>query len=193
MNEGANIVRLGATDLRRTWGDTLLVSDCNRTELSRRYFIHKHLKYLGRELLTRGYKAPDYTNLYLIDSPREYHDAAHTYFDCTFSGIREISEGGNGPLYEKFERNSNVSTISSSITYTQPVYRFFYTIRKDAEDRSINRTIPVPVTITARDTAGNKLTYPGSSFFWELYDIPRQNFDLYDEIIESWRLTFKTS
>lgn len=190
MNEGANIVKLGATDLRRTHGDTFTTSEYNRTELSRRYVIHKHLKYLGWQQLVRGYKAPDYANLYVIDTPRMTTDAAYAYFDCIFSGVLDVSEGGNGPLYEKFERLSNIASISSAISYTQPVHRFLYTIRKDAEDRSINRIIPLPTTITARTTAGAKVTYQGSSFFWELFDVPRRNFDLYDEVIESWRLTF---
>jgi hypothetical protein len=158
--------------------------------MSRRYFIHKHLRITGLELLVRGYKAPDYSNLYILDTPRTTYDPAYAYFDCTFSGVLAVSEGGNGPLYEKFERSSNISAISSSISYTQPVNRYFYTIRKDAADRSETRIIPLPSTITARNTGGSKLTYQGSQFFWELFDVPRRNFDLYDEVIESWRLTF---
>lgn len=190
MNNGANIVKLGATDLRRTHGDVFTTSEANRTEMSRRYVIHKHLKYLGFQTLVRGYQAPDYANLYVLDTPRMTTDATHAYFDCIFSGIRDVSEGGNGPLYEKFDRTSNIASISGSISYTQPVYRYFYTIRKDAEDRSPNRVIALPSSITARDTSGNKLSYNGSRFFWELFDVPRRNFDLYDEVIESWRLTF---
>ena len=190
MNNGANIVKLGATDLRRTHGDSLVTSECNRTELSRRYFVHKHLKYLGWQQLVRGYQAPDYSNLYILDTPRMTTDAAHAYFDCIFSGVLDVSEGGNGPLYERFERLSNIASISSTISYTQPVYRYLYTIRKDADDRSITRTIALPATVRARNTSGDTLTYDGSRFFWELFDVPRRNFDLYDEVIESWRLTF---
>jgi hypothetical protein len=190
MNDGANIVKLGAVDLRRTHGDVLTTSQANRTELSRRYLIHKHLKYLGFQLLMRGYKAPEYSNLYLLDTPRRTTDATYAYFDCVFSGILDISEGGNGPLYEKFDRTSNIAAISSTVSYTQPVYRYFYTIRKDSDDRSGTRVIPLPPTVVARNTAGEKIIYDGSRFFWELFDIPRSNFDLYDEVIESWKLTF---
>ena len=190
MNSGANIVKLGATDLRRTHGDVLVTNESNRTEMARRYFIHKHLRSFGLELLVRGYKAPDYANLYILDVPRVTYDAAYAYFDCTFSGVLAVSEGGNGLLYEKVERNSNIASISSTVSYTQPVYRYFYTIRKDAMDRSENRIIALPTTVTARNTAGSKITYQGSSFFWELFDVPRRNFDLYDEVIESWRLTY---
>jgi hypothetical protein len=191
MNNGANIVTLGATDLRRTFGDSITTSECNRSELSRRYFIHKHLKQTGRSLLIRGYKAPDFSNLYLIAPPRQTFDASHAYFDCVFSGILDIDEGGNGPLYERVERNSNIGFISSTISYTQAVLRYFYCLKNDAEDRSITRVIPLPTTVTARTTSGGTIIYQGTSFFWELYDKPRTNFDLYDEIIESWRLTFK--
>ena len=190
MNDGANIVKLGATDLRRTHGDVFTTSECNRTELSRRYFIHKHLKYLGFQQLVRGYNAPDYANLYVMDTPRMTTDATHAYFDCIFSGIRDVSEGGNGPLYEKFDRTSNIASISSTVSFTQPVYRYFYTIRKDADDRSVSRIITLPSVVRAQNTSGDSISYDGSRFFWELFDVPRRNFDLYDEVIESWRLTF---
>lgn len=193
MNSGANIVKLGATDLRRTFGDSIMTSQANRSELSRRYFIHKHLMQLGRDLLIRGYKAPEYSNMYLMEPPRQSIDAAHIYFDCMFSGILDIAEGGNGPLYERVERNSNIGTISDTTTYTQTVLRYFYTIKYDADDRSATRIIPLPTTVTARTTSGTTVIYDGSLFFWELYDKPRTNFDLYDEVIESWRLTYKTT
>lgn len=190
MNNGANIVKLGATDLRRTHGDVLITSEANRTEMARRYVIHKHLRNTGLGMLVRGFKAPDYANLYIMGLPRVTYDAAYAYFDCTFSGVLDVSEGGNGPLYERFERNSNIASISSTVSYTQPVYRYFYTIRKDVADRSENRIIALPTTVTARNAAGDKVTYQGSSFFWELFDLPRRNFDLYDEVIESWKLTY---
>jgi hypothetical protein len=191
MNNGANIVYLGASDLVRTFGDSKLTNGYNRTEMSRRYVIRKDRKAVAAQLLKRGFKAPDYANLYIAFPPRVSEDATHAMFDCTFSGILDHKEGGNGPLYERVERPENIASISSSITFIQPVYRFFYTIPASSESRVSSREIARPEKIVARDqSTGDKLFYEGDNFFWECYDLQRQNFDKYDEVLESWRLTY---
>jgi hypothetical protein len=54
-----------------------------------------------------------------------------------------------------------------------------------------SRVIARPDQIKARDnTTGDTVFYDGGDFFWEPYDLQRNNFDLYDEVIESWRLTY---
>lgn len=171
-------------------GDSLFTSECNRTELGRRYFIRKDLKSLGFETLVLGYKAPDYANLYLSELPHVTYDATHAYFTCVFSGILDVSEGGNGANYERFERTSNNASISTSISFLQTVYRYLYCIRGDADDHSGTRVIVLPATVTAHNTSGTKLAYSGASFFWELFSAPRQRYGLYDEVIETWRLAY---
>jgi hypothetical protein len=110
MNNGANIVYLGATDLRRTHGDVKTTNALNRTEMTRRYFIRKDKKADALKVLKRGFKAPGYANLYIHVPPRVTEDATHAYFDCTFSGILDQNEGGNGALYERVERPENIAS-----------------------------------------------------------------------------------
>jgi hypothetical protein len=194
MNNGANIVYLGSTELIRQSNDVVMTNEYNRSELSRRYAIRKTKKETATSTLVRGYRAPEFANLYLLNPPVETTTETFAFYDCTFSGILEQNEGGNGPLYERVERPQNIASISSSIIYLQPVYRFFYTMPADSEPRVFTRTLTRPDIVPARDnTTGDRINYSGSLFFWEPYDLQRVNFDKYDEVIESWRLTFIAS
>jgi hypothetical protein len=192
MNNGANIVWIGSAELIREPGDSKRTNNYNRTELSRRYVIRKTQKEVALGLLRTGYRAPEYANLYLLNPPREDQSATFTYFDCIFSGILDQTEGGNGPDYERVEKPQNVATISSTIVYLQPVLRFLYTIPANVESRVFTRVITRPDQVKARDnTTGDAVFYDGGDFFWEPYDLQRDNFDLYDQVIESWRLTYR--
>jgi hypothetical protein len=191
MNDGANIVYIGSRTLVRESGDSVTTNEYNRTELSRRYAITKPDKEAALLLLKRGFKAPEFDNLYLLNSPRLDYSPTHVFFNCTFSGVLEKREGGNGADYERVERPQNVATISTNVVYLQPVYRFFYTQRANLEPRVYARVLERPATVTTRDnTTGDKGSLDGGDFFWEPYDLQRNNFDLYDEVIESWRLTY---
>jgi hypothetical protein len=191
MNDGANIIYIGSRALIRTAGDSSTTNEYNRTELMRRYAITKPDKEAALLLLKRGFKAPEFDNLYILNPPRLDYSETHVYFNCTFSGILEKREGGNGADYERVERPQNVASISSTVVYLQPVYRFFYTLRANLEPRVFSRVLERPATVTTRDnTTGDKGSIDGGDFFWEPYDLQRNNFDLYDEVIESWRLTY---
>jgi hypothetical protein len=191
MNDGANIIYLGSTELQRTPGDSLTTNQYNRSELTRRYSIQKRYKDDGLAVLKRGFKAPDFANLYLLNVPRISYLEGIVHFDCTFSGILEKSEGGNGPDYEFVDRPQNFASISSTIVYLQPVYRFLYTERANADSRVFSRVIERPATVTTRDnTTGDKGSLDGGDFSWEPYDLQRNNYDKYDEVVESWRLTY---
>ena len=194
MNDGANIIYIGAQTLTRTAGDSVSTNEYNRSEMSRRYAIVKTKKDDALAVLKRGYKSPEFDNLYLLTVPRLDYSETHVYFNCTFSGILEKREGGNGADYERVERPQNVAAISSTIVFLQPVYRFFYTLRSDLESRVFSRVLERPATVTTRDnTTGDKGSIDGGSFFWEPYDLQRANYDKYDEVIESWRLTYLAS
>jgi hypothetical protein len=191
MNDGANIIYIGSRALIRTAGDSSTTNEYNRTELTRRYAVTKPDKEPALLLLKRGFKAPEFDNLYILNPPRLDYSETHVYFNCTFSGILEKREGGNGADYERVERPQNVAAISSTVVYLQPVYRFFYTLRSNLEPRVFSRVLERPATVTTRDnTTGDKGSLDGGDFFWEPYDLQRNNFDLYDEVIESWRLTY---
>jgi len=191
MNNGANIIYLGSTELQRTPGDSIVTNQYNRSELSRRYTIQKPYKDDALLVLKRGFKAPEFANLYLLNVPRISYDAAMVHFDCTFSGVLEKSEGGNGPDFEFIDRPQNFANISSTIVYLQPVYRFLYTQRANENSRVFARVIERPESVTTRDnTTGDKGSLDGGDFIWEPYDLQRNNYDKYDEVIESWRLIY---
>lgn len=194
MNNGANIIEIGSRSLIRTSGDSAMTNAYNRTELTRRYAIIKSAKDDALLVLKRGFKSPEFDNLYLLNTPRHDYSETHVFFNCTFSGILEKREGGNGIDYERVERPQNVAAISSTVVFLQPVYRFFYTLRSDQEPRVFSRVLERPATVTTRDnTTGDKGSIDGGDFFWEPYDLQRTNFDKYDEVIEAWRLTYLTS
>jgi hypothetical protein len=121
MNNGANIVWIGSAQLILQPGDSKSTNQYNRTELSRRYRIRKTEKSFALNLLQTGYKAAEYGNLYLLNAPREDQSETFTTFDCTFSGILSQAEGGNGADYERVEKPQNVSSISTSIVFLQPI------------------------------------------------------------------------
>ena len=117
-------------------------------------------------------------------------DPALAFFDCIFSGVLDVSEGGNGPLYEKSNDSPTLRRFQARLHIHSPFIVIFILLERMLKIGARCALLLCHFHVVARNTAGEILSYDGSRFFWELFDIPRRNFDLYDEVIESWRLMF---
>jgi hypothetical protein len=191
MNSGANITYIGTGELIITPGDLLTTGDSNLTELQRTYAIRKDLRENALSDLHAGRRAEGFANLYLTNPPRERKTETHSFFDCLFHGVLEADEGGRGEGFEALQQFSNTASYRNSLTqkYTQPVYRFLYTIRADAPDRGISRELKKPESVKIRDTAtGASFSISGSSFYWDLTDLQRDFYGAYSPIRETWTL-----
>lgn len=216
MNNGANNIYLGTTQLFRTPGDKPVTNDANRTELARTYCIIKTHEADALAILIPGYQAEGYSNLFLFNPPARRVTETHVYFDCIFQGTLSPEEGGRDPAYETLDVQSNIEPYlpdySSELVYfVSPVNRYMYSVPAGQADRSITRVIPIPEKVMVRNniaasypsgttiiSIGGSLIAlpanyeaPGSRFFWSATDVDRRNFGAVDEIIESWTLKSK--
>lgn len=196
MNDGANIVYASPNSgLVHQPGDKKSTNDANLTTLQRTFKIRKDRKEQALSYLQDGLHAEGYSNLTLFGPPLETCDEAWAYYDCNFYGVLSISEGGRPTEYEYFDILTNLTELdigTIKVRYVQPVYRYQYTVVKDAPDRNETREIALPAKVSARSReTGDIRELNISSFFWEFSDLERTNYGEWDTIRESWKLSYK--
>lgn len=197
MNSGENIIYLGSTSLIRLPGARNETNDANLTVRTQSFAIAKTHRIDAIAYLIEGLAAPGFPNLRLFTPPFETFNETHCFFECRFHGVLSVAEGGRPAEYEYLDKLTNLTDVTIGTIparYVQPVYRYQYTIPKDAPDRNEAREINLPETVSARNTLdGSIITLPASSFFWEFCDLERINYGEWDTVRESWKLSYKFS